>query len=158
MIAEDIIAPKIYEVIGGVSPVPSSVTGFLPKLNAGAINVMTTPSLAAEQLQWSSRLDHMNTNTTAFGIGATVWSEKELSRLSADQREVINSTAALASQALTKRIRAADDEAFERLKKKMTVHNPTAAEKAEWKRVYTDACKRLKSALPGDVLTKIGAC
>jgi TRAP-type C4-dicarboxylate transport system substrate-binding protein len=158
MISEDIIAPKIYEAIGGVSPVPSSVTGFLPKLNAGAIDVMNTPSLAAEQLQWASRLDHMNTNATYYGIGATAWSEKELAKLSADQREIVSSTGMMASQALTKRIRAADDEAFARLKGKMTTHDPTAAEKAEWKRVFTEACKRLKSAMPGDVLSKIGAC
>jgi len=158
VITEDIISPKVYEAIGGVSPVPSSVTGFLPKLNAGAIDVMNTPSLAAEQLQWASRLDHINTNVTYFGIGATAWSEKELAKLSADQREIVNGTGMMASQALTKRIRAADDEAFARLKSKMATHEVTAAEKAEWKRVFTDACKRLKSAMPGDVLSKIGAC
>jgi len=158
VIAEDIIGPKIYEVIGGVSAVPSSVMGFLPKLNAGQIDVMNTPSLAAEQLQWASRLDHMNTNAVAFGVGAVVMSQKELDKLSADQRTVMIDTGAMAAKALTTRIRAADDESFERLKKKMTTHEATAAEKAEWKKVFTQACQRLKNALPGDVLSKIGAC
>ena len=40
----------------------------------------------------------------------------------------------------------------------MTVHNPTDAEKAEWKKVFNEACKRLKSSMPGDVLSRIGAC
>jgi TRAP-type C4-dicarboxylate transport system substrate-binding protein len=158
VIAEDIIGPKIYEVIGGVSPVPGAVMGFLPMLNSGRINVMSTPSLAAEQLQWASRLDHINTNAVAYASGATVWSQRELDKLTPDQREVIRSTGAMASKALQKRIRAADDEAFARLKKKMKTHDPTPAEKAEWKKVFHNACKRLKSALPGDVLTKIGAC
>ena len=158
VIAEDIIGPKIYEVIGGVSPVPSSVTGFLPKLNAGAIDVMNTPALAAEQLQWASRLDHMNTNTVAFAVGGVVMSQKELDKLTADQRTVMTDTGAMAAKALTTRIRAADNESFDRLKKKMTTNEPTAAEKAEWKKVFTQACQRLKNALPGDVLTKIGAC
>lgn len=158
VIADDIIAPKIYEVIGGVSPVPSEVTSFLPKLNSGAIDVMNTPSLAAEQLQWASRLDHINTARTGFGIGAVVMSQKELDKLPADQREVVTSTGQMAAKALTKRIRAADEESFARLKKKMEAHDPTDAEKAEWKKVFKQACERLKGAIPGDVLSKIGAC
>lgn len=158
MIAEDIIAPKVYEAIGGVSPVPSPVTGFLPKLNSGAIDVMNTPSLAAEQLQWASRLDHINAAETYYGIGAVVISQKQLDKLSGDQREAIKSTGAKAAEMLTKRIRNADASAFKRLKKKMTVHEPTGAEKAEWKAVFKKACKNLKSAIPGDALGKVGAC
>jgi TRAP-type transport system periplasmic protein len=157
-IRDDIIAPKVYEVIGGVSPVPGDVMSFLPKLNSGAINIMNTPSLAAEQLQWASRLDHINTAKTYFGMGAVVMSQKDLDKLPADQREVIVDTGALAAKALTKRIRQADEESFNRLKKKMKAHEPTKAETAEWKKVFNNACGRLKSALPGDVLSKIGAC
>jgi TRAP-type C4-dicarboxylate transport system substrate-binding protein len=158
MINEDIIAPKVYEAIGGVSGVPSPVTGFLPKLNSGAIDVMNTPSLAAEQLQWASRLDHINTAETYFGIGAVVISQKELDKLSADQKEAVKSTGAKAAEMLTKRIRGADKAAFARLKAKMKAHDPTPAEKAEWKAVFKKACQNLKSAIPGDALGKVGAC
>jgi len=158
MIREDIIAPKVYEVIGGVQGVPDSVMGFLPKLNSGAIDVMTTPSLAAEQLQWASRLDHMNTQAVSYGMGAMVMSQKELDKLSADQKEIVKEAGKQANQALRKIIRGEDDAAFERLKKKMTVHNATDAEKAEWKKIWGEACKRLKSSMPGDVLSRIGAC
>ncbi|GMV16337.1 MAG: TRAP transporter substrate-binding protein DctP [Polyangiaceae bacterium] len=158
MINEDVIAPKVYEAIGGVTGVPSPVTGFLPKLNSGAIDVMNTPSLAAEQLQWASRLDHINTAETYYGIGAVVISQKQIDGLTADQREIVKSTGTKAAEMLTKRIRSADAAAFERLKKKMTVHEPTAAEKAEWKAVFKKACQNLKSAIPGDALGKVGAC
>lgn len=158
MISEDAIYPKVFEVIGGVSPVPGSVTSFLPKLNSGAIDVMITPSLAAEQLQWAPRLDHISTLTTGFNIGAVVLSQKQLEALSADQREIVTSTGRQAAAALTQRIRAADEEAYGRLKGKMKVHTPSAAEEAEWKKVFKSACQRLKGALPGDVLGKIGAC
>lgn len=158
MIREDIIAPKIYEVIGGVSGVPAEVTSFLPKLNSGAIDVMNTPSLAAEQLQWASRLDNINTAETYFGIGAVVMSEKAMESLSADQRDILKSTGKKAAEALTSRIRKADAAAYERLKKKMTVHEATGGEKAEWKAVFKKACENLKSSIPGDALTKIGAC
>jgi TRAP-type transport system periplasmic protein len=157
-IREDIIGPKVYEVIGGVTAKPGSVTEFLPMLNSGAIDIMTTPSLAAEQLQWSSRLDHINTGVVGFGVGASVLSEKELAKLGPEHRKVMEETGDIATKALTGRIRAADDEAFARLKKKMKVHEQTAAERAEWMSVYKKACQRVKSALPGDVLSKIGFC
>jgi TRAP-type transport system periplasmic protein len=158
VVADDIIGPKVYEVIGGVSPVPSNVTTFLPKLSSGAIDVMDTPALAAEQLQWASRLDHINTAKTYFSIGALVLSQSQLDQLPADQREVVTSTGKLASAALTARIRAADDAAFVRLKSRMVAHDPTPAETAAWKSVFKQACERLKGALPGNVLREIGAC
>ncbi len=157
-IADDIIAPKVYEAIGGVTAVPSSVVGFLPKLNSGAINVMNTPSLAAEQLQWASRLDHINTAETYYGIGAVVMSVKELDKMPKDDREVVEDTGKLAAKALTRRIRKADKKAFDRLKKKMKVHKATKAEEAEWKKVFKKACERLKGAIPGGALSKVGAC
>ena len=157
-IREDIIGPKVLEVIGGVTSKPASVTEFLPLLNSGAINVLTTPALAAEQLQWASRLDHINTGVIGFGVGATVLSEKELSKLDPAHRKIMEETGAVATRALTGRIRKADDESFVRLKAKMKVHEMTPAERTEWEKVWQKACQRVKSALPGDVLSKIGYC
>ncbi len=158
MIREDIISPKVYEAIGGVSGVPASVTEFLPKLTNGGIDVMNTPSLAAEQLQWASRLTNINSANTYFGVGAVVMSKKHLDKLSADQREIVTSTGKQAAEALTKRIRREDDAAYGRLKKKMKVHDATGAEKAEWKKVFKKACQSLKPVIPGDALGKVGAC
>lgn len=157
-ISTDLIGPKVYEAIGGVTPKPGDVTEFLPLLNAGAINVLTAPALAAEQLQWASRLDHLNDGVVGFGVGAVVLSQKELDKLPADQREVMEKTGKAATEALLKIIRKEDDAALERLQKKMTVHHQTPAERAEWEKIYKKACQRVKSALPGDVLAKIGYC
>jgi len=158
LIAQDLIAPKVYEAIGGVTPKPADVVEFLPLLNSGAVNVLSTPSLAAEQLQWASRLDHVSTGTDYFGVGAVVLSDAEMKKLPADEQEILKKTGTAASAALTKIIRKEDDGAFERLKSKMTVHVQTDAEKAEWDKVFKKACQRVKSALPGDVLAKIGYC
>lgn len=157
-ISTDIINPKVYEAIGGVTPKPGDVTEFLPLLNAGAINVLTAPALAAEQLQWASRLDHLNDGVVGFGVGAVVLSQKELDKLPQDQRDVMEHTGHAATEALLKIIRKEDDAALERLKSKMTVHHQTDAERAEWEKIYKKACQRVKSALPGDVLSKIGYC
>jgi TRAP-type C4-dicarboxylate transport system substrate-binding protein len=93
-----------------------------------------------------------------FGVGATVLSEKELAKLPAEERQIMETTGKAASVALTKIIRKEDDQALERLYKKMTVHTQTDAERAEWEKIYKKACQRVKSALPGDVLAKIGYC
>jgi len=80
-ITADLINPKLFESIGGITPKPSDVVEFLPALQQGTINVLLAPSLAAEQLQWTSRIDHMNTGVAGFGVGATVLSQKQLDAL-----------------------------------------------------------------------------
>jgi len=156
--AQDVIGPKVFEAIGGVTPKPADVTEFLPLLNTGAINVLMVASLAAEQLQWASRLDHINTGVAGFGVGAGVFSEKELAKLPKEQRDIFEQLGKNASVALAKMIRGEDDAAYDRLKKKMTVHQQTDAERAEWEKIYKKACQRVKTAMPGDVLAKIGYC
>ncbi|HEX7672334.1 MAG TPA: TRAP transporter substrate-binding protein DctP [Polyangiaceae bacterium] len=158
LIAQDIINPKVFEAIGGITAKPGDVVEFLPLLNSGAINVLTVPALAAEQLQWASRLDHLNDGVVGFGVGAIVMSEKEMQKLPAEQREIMEKTGKAAAEALMKIIRKEDDVALERLMKKMTVHHQTDAERAEWDKIFKKACLRVKTALPGDVLSKIGYC
>ncbi len=157
-IKDDVIAPAIYEIIGGVTPKPGAITEFLPMLQNKSVNVMNTPALAAEQLQWASRLDHINTQEVAFAIGALVLSESSLDKMPADQAKLVKRYGKSASKRLTKSIRSADDASFNRLKKKMTAHTPTDAERAEWQRVFKAACGKLKTSLPGSVLSDIGAC
>jgi len=40
----------------------------------------------------------------------------------------------------------------------MAAHDQTEAEKGEWEKAFKKACQRVKLALAGDVLTKIGYC
>ncbi len=155
---QDIIGPKVFEAIGGITAKPADVVEFLPLLNSGAINVLMVPSLAAEQLQWAARLDHINTGVAGFGVGAGVFSEKELAKLPKEQRDLFEQLGRNATAALGKIIRGEDDAAFERLKGKMTVHQQTDAERAEWEKIYKKACQRVKTSMPGDVLAKIGYC
>src|SRR5262249_36546037 len=118
---DDDSQPILYQIVGGVTPVPLNIPEVLPALNTGTINIVNAPSLAAEQLQWASKLDTINEDVSAMAIGALVVSSKRLESLSDDQRSVILDTGRIASNALTKRIRAEDDAAFGRLKGKMTV-------------------------------------
>jgi TRAP-type C4-dicarboxylate transport system substrate-binding protein len=157
-ISADLIYPKVFEAIGGVTPKPSDVVEFLPALQQGTINVLIAPSLAAEQLQWTSRIDHMNTGIVGFGVGATVLSQKQLDELTAEQRDIMQKVGAIATTTLGGIIRGKDMESFNRLKGKMAVHDQSDAEKGEWEKAFKKACQRVKLALPGDVLSKIGYC
>lgn len=154
----DVIGPKVGEIIGGITPRVGEVNDILPLLRSGAVDVLTTPALAAEQLQWAAYMDHVNSRPVAFGVGALVMSKSSLDALPAEERELVVRTGEAASRLLVERIRKEDDGAYERLRGKMKVHDPTAAESAEWERVWQKACTRVKEALPGEVLQKIGYC
>ncbi|HSQ62253.1 MAG TPA: TRAP transporter substrate-binding protein DctP, partial [Polyangiaceae bacterium] len=85
----DPIGPVLYSLVGDVTPKQMNVTEILPGLTGGAINVVTAPALAAEQLQWASRLDNINTATAAVAIGALVFSSAKLKSLPADAQNLL---------------------------------------------------------------------
>jgi TRAP-type C4-dicarboxylate transport system substrate-binding protein len=89
---EDPIMPAMLQVIGGVTPVPLGVPEVLPNLNTGAIDVITAPALAAEQLQWASRLDTINPQVVAASIDALVFSKSKLDQMPADLRALLLDT------------------------------------------------------------------
>lgn len=152
---EDPIMPAMLQVIGGVTPVPLGVPEVLPNLNTGAIDVITAPALAAEQLQWASRLDTINTQVVAASIGALVFSKARLDRLPADLRALLLETGKVAGIALTTRIRNEDAAAFARLKTKMTVSTSSEAELAEWAEVWKQTRARLaQGTFPKELVEK----
>lgn len=155
---EDPIGPKIFEVIGGVTPRPVVAQEVLPLLRSHSIDVVTSPPLAVEQLQWAPSLTHMTDRVTAYGIGALVVSKKQIDKLPADDRRVVLLTGKKAAEILLKRIRKLDDQAYERLKRKMKIHRPSKAERSEWRKIWKAACLKAKPSIPGSVLTDIGAC
>ena len=152
---EDPIMPAMMQVIGGVTPVPLGVPEVLPNLNTGAIDLITAPCLAAEQLQWASRLDTINTQVVASSIGALVFSKSKLEQMPADLRALLLETGKVAGTALTTRIRNEDAAAFARLKTKMTVSTSTDADIAEWAEVWKQTRARLaQGTFPKDLVEK----
>lgn len=164
----DKIAPKVYETINGflsenglpnLKSQPTEVIEILTQLNSGSLNVLTTPPLAAEQLQWTSRLTHMNANVVSYGVGAMVISQAKLDTMPTDLKEMMQRLGEKTSKKLAENIRRQDDEAFERTKLKMkeNVYNPTDAEKEDFQALYRSACSKASMALASDVLNKINA-
>jgi len=155
-IRADNVMPAIYSAIGGVSGVPLNVPEVLPNLNTGAINVINAPCLAAEQLQWSGKLDNLNSAPSATAIGALVFSQKRIDALPADLKTILTDTGKVAASALTTKIRSEDDAAFGRLKGKMTVTDPSADDKTKWEAVFKAARQKLAAGtFSSDLVTKL---
>jgi TRAP-type transport system periplasmic protein len=135
-LAGDPIGPKIFTDIGGVTPRQMTVPEILPGLTNGSITVLTVPPLAAEQLQWASRVTHINTMTTAFGIGALVFSSSRMQSLPASAKDAIAEPGREMSERLGKSIRNLDAQAFARMKSTKAAYEPTDAEKNEWRELF----------------------
>jgi TRAP-type C4-dicarboxylate transport system substrate-binding protein len=145
----DPIGPKVFAAIGGITPRQVSVNEILPNLTNGSVTVLTVPPLAAEQLQWASRVTHINTMTTAFGIGAIIMSSPRMQALPQNLKDVLNNRGHESAERLTKSIRNLDAQAFARLKSTKTAYEPSDAEKNEWR----DLFNKVRAQLRGPVFT-----
>ena len=145
-LAGDPIESTFYQVLGDVNPKQLTVPEILPALTAGTINVVNAPALAAEQLQWSSLLDHINTAASGIGIGALVFTASKINSLPADLKKLVLDSGNNAGMALTSSIRQQDDASFGRLKARMATYEPTEAEKQQWSALFKQTRDRLRGA------------
>jgi len=146
-LAGDPIGPTIFAAIGGINPKQVTVTEILPSLANGSITVLTVPPLAAEQLQWASRVTHISPVTIAFGIGAIVVSSSRVQSLPQNLRDILAARGREATERLTKSVRNLDAQAFARMKSSKTVYEPTDAEKAEWRDLFSRVQKELRGTV-----------
>jgi TRAP-type C4-dicarboxylate transport system substrate-binding protein len=148
-LAGDPIGPKIFAAIGGINAKQVTVPEILPNITNGSIQVLTVPPLAAEQLQWASRVTHINTMTTGFGIGAIIVATPKLQSLAPNQLAALTTRGSETAARLTNSIRNLDAGAFGRLKTSKAAYEPNDAEKAEWKDLFT----KVRNGLRGSVFT-----
>jgi TRAP-type C4-dicarboxylate transport system substrate-binding protein len=145
-LAGDPIGPKVFAAIGGITAKEVTVPEILPNLKSGNIQVLTVPPLAAEQLQWASVVTHINTLTTAFGIGAIIVSSPRIQGLPQNLKDVLMNRGHEAAERLTKTIRNLDAGSFARLKASKTAYEPSDAEKQEWKDVFAKVRAQLRGS------------
>jgi TRAP-type C4-dicarboxylate transport system substrate-binding protein len=145
--AGDPVQPKIYSSIGGITPKQLTVPEILPNLASGSINVLVAPPLAAEQLQWASRITHMSTQTLAFAIGAFIMSSPRMQALTAAQRETLFAKGREMSDQATISIRNADAQAYARMKASKISYDPSEADRKEWTDVFVKVCKGLRGSV-----------
>ncbi len=154
----DPIGPTFYSVVGDVTPAEVSVPEIATKLSGGVVNVLNTPSLAAEQLMWAQHIDTINKMVTGYGIGALVISSKKLAALSAPEKELLKETGAKAGETLTKVIRAEDQKAFQRLASSKKSFMPNDEELKQWKKIFADTRNKLSgSTFNADIVKAVEA-
>ena len=145
--AGDPVQPKIYSSIGGITPKQLTVAEILPNLTNGSINVIVAPPLAAEQLQWASRITHISTQTLAFAIGAFILSSSKMNALTATQRDVLLKKSREMSDQATISIRNADAQAYARMKASKVSYDPSESDRKEWTDVFVKVAKGLRGTV-----------
>jgi TRAP-type C4-dicarboxylate transport system substrate-binding protein len=143
----DPIQPRLFSAIGGITPRQLSVAEILPNLQSGAITMLAAPPLAAEQLQWTSRITHISTETLAYGIGAFIASAPRIQSMAPELREVMARRGRESSERLNKLVRNLDAQAYERLKATRKVYSPTDAEREEWKGIFVKVIGGLRGSV-----------
>ncbi|HVW26040.1 MAG TPA: TRAP transporter substrate-binding protein DctP [Polyangiaceae bacterium] len=135
--------PALYATIGNVVPVPVDAMEMLPMLRSGNVNVIAAPALAAEQLQWTPYLDHVNDNVIVCALGGLIFKAGVLESLPADMKATWDELEKRATASQQGRIRKLDDEAYSRIQQKMTLVKLTQAEHDEWEKLLRRVVKQL---------------
>jgi TRAP-type C4-dicarboxylate transport system substrate-binding protein len=146
-IAGDPVQPKFFSTLGGVTPKSLGVNEILPALTAGSINVLTVPPLAAEQMQWASRITHISSNTVAFAIGAFIMSSAKMQTLTPAQRDILYAKSRDMSDQATTMIRNLDAAAFARMKANKTVYDPDDTYRKEWADMFVKLAQQLRGTV-----------
>lgn len=137
------IGPVVFSTIGGVVPVPLGPMDVLPALRAGRVNVLSAPTLAAEQMQWTAYLDHVSATPSVCAIGASVMTNHALDRLPSDVRAMFLGLNQRMATLTKHRVRNMDLASYRRLAGRMTVVRPDAADRAAWHKILVEATRRL---------------
>jgi TRAP-type C4-dicarboxylate transport system substrate-binding protein len=135
--------PALYATIGNTVPVPVDAMEMLPMLRSGNVNIIAAPALAAEQLQWTPYLDHVNDNVIVCAVGGLIFKAGALESLPADMKVTWDELQKRASESQQGRIRKLDDEAYGRITQKMTLVKLSQAEHDEWEKLLRKVVKGL---------------
>lgn len=161
-IAGDNIGQKFLETVGVPSPRALGVPAILPAISSrseGAVDVLNSPCIAAEQLQWAAHVDHINTMASGIGIGALVMNKDRFEGLPADVKAVMERTGKNTGKLLTERIRGIDQAAFDRMKSSKTVVELNDAERKAWDETFRKVRNALKAEgkIKGEVFDEVTA-
>jgi TRAP-type C4-dicarboxylate transport system substrate-binding protein len=150
------VGPIVYSLIGQITPVPLSPTEVLPALRAGSVDMLSAPALAAEQLQWTPHLDHVTNEPVVTATGATVFRKESIDSMPADLRDVFLKMQQRVGENQNARIRKLDQEAYERMSKRMTVVTVAGDDRKAWEAVARKSLKRLaQGVFPKELMKQV---
>lgn len=150
------VGSAFFEQIPGVRPVPAEPMDILNLLRARTVDTISAPALVAEQLQWIPFLDHVSGQPIACAIGASVIRQETMDNMPADLRAMFLDLSQRVGRSQSKRIRQLDLEAYERIKRRMTVVSVTPAERKQWEKLVRVVLKRLANGVyPRDMMERV---
>ena len=147
-ITGDAIGSTFLGAVGIPTPKSLSVPAILPSISGrekGSIDVITTPAIAGEQLQWAPQVTHVLDMPVGFGIGGLVINKEIFAGLPPEAKAALEKTGKNAGELLTGRIRGMDKDAYARALKDKQVITPTAEEKAKWTAKFKETRDKLKA-------------
>jgi TRAP-type C4-dicarboxylate transport system substrate-binding protein len=148
----DPIGKAFLGVVGAQNPLSLTVPAVYPALGTST-DVVISPALAAEQLQWSGKVNAINTRSTSFGVGGLVFfigTGSKFAGLPEDLKEILRKTGDNTGKILTKKVRDQDKAAYERLTKKLEVYTPNDDESKQW----ADKAAETRNQVCGKVIPK----
>jgi TRAP-type C4-dicarboxylate transport system substrate-binding protein len=129
---------------------------ILSLLRTSQVDTISAPALIAEQMQWIPYLDHVSAQAIACAIGASVVRKDSMAALDADTRDLFYDLSARVGKMQAKRIRQLDLEAYERIKRRMTVVSVTEPERKQWETVVRAVLRRLGNGIyPRPLMEKV---
>jgi len=143
----DPFGPKIFSTIGGITGRPTSIPEILPALQNGSITVLVAPALAAEQLQWASRVTHISTETLGYGVGAVVASSERVKSIPPEWREVFERRSRAVTAHLNETIREADAKSYTRMTATKATYSPTDSERREWRDIFLRVAREMRGTV-----------
>jgi TRAP-type C4-dicarboxylate transport system substrate-binding protein len=143
----DPYGPKIFSTIGGINARTTTFPEILPGLQSGTINVLVAPPLAAEQLQWASRITHISTETLGYGVGAVIASSARVNMIPPQWREVFERRGREVTERLNAIVRTMDAQAYARMKATKVTYSPTDADKNAWRDVFLKVAQGLRGTI-----------
>ena len=162
----DPIGKEFFATVGAQAA-PLEVPVVLTQIG-GSVNVVLAPALAAEQLQWASKLEFLTKMPGAFGVGGLVFYggkadddargvKAKLPTLPADLKAVLERTGKNTGDILTSEVRAADNAAYKRLQDTMKTYEPNNDELNEWAAVAKTTRQKLCGPVfDNELCTKLG--
>lgn len=139
---DDAIFTEVLNVIGA-NPVRLGLPEVYPGLQTGMIDTVPGSAIAAVSLQWFTKLNYVTKQNSGILIGATILKKSAFDALSPEHQAALLETSKKAHDALAKRIRRDDDEAYKTILARGLQEVDTDLHRAEWERVAAEARKRL---------------
>jgi TRAP-type transport system periplasmic protein len=152
------VGSAFYENISGVRPIPADPMDVLNLLRSRRVDTIAAPALVAEQLQWIPYLDHVSGQPLACAIGASVVRQETMTNMPADLRDMFLDLSKRVGKSQSRRIRQLDLEAYDRIKRRMTVVTITPTQRKEWEKLVRVVLKRLGNGVyPRDMMDRVAA-